>query len=80
MNTLTANDAKRNFGERLLNAQRKPIKISQNNKDAVLVMSNKDYEELKTKKVDYIEHCFENAKRDLAQGNVVDGKDFLDTL
>ena len=43
-------------------------------------MSNKDYEELKTKKVDYIKHCFENAKRDLAQGNVVDGKDFLDTL
>ncbi|MEM6510070.1 MAG: type II toxin-antitoxin system prevent-host-death family antitoxin [Pseudomonadota bacterium] len=80
MNTLTANDAKRNFGELLLNAQREPIKISKNNEDAVEFMSIKDYEELKNKKVDYIKHCFENATRDLAQGNVVDGKDFLDTL
>jgi prevent-host-death family protein len=80
MNTLTANDAKRNFGELLLNAQREPIKISKNNKDAVVVMSIRDYEELEAMKVDYIKHCFENAKRDLVQGNVVDGKDFLDTL
>ena len=80
MNTLTANDAKRNFGELLLNAQREPIKISKNNKDAVVVMSIRDYEELEAMKVDYIKHCFENAKRDLAQGNVVDGKEFLDTL
>tara|TARA_B100000470_G_scaffold37635_1_gene26756 strand:- start:1050 stop:1292 length:243 start_codon:yes stop_codon:yes gene_type:complete len=80
MNTLTANDAKRNFGELLLKAQREPIKISKNNKDAVVVMSIRGYEELEAMKVDYIKHCFENAKRDLAQGNVVDGKDFLDTL
>ena len=50
MNTLTANDAKRNFAERLLNAQREPIKISKNNEDAVEVMSIKDYEELKIRK------------------------------
>ena len=50
MNTLTANDAKRNFGELLLNAQREPIKISKNNEDAVEFMSIKDYEELKNKK------------------------------
>ena len=80
MNTLTANDAKRNFGELHLNAQREPIKISKNNEDVVVVMSIRDYEELEAMKVDYIKHCFENAKRDLAQGNVVDGKDFLDTL
>ena len=46
MQTLTANDAKRNFGELLLNAQREPIKISKNSKDAVVVMSIHDYEEL----------------------------------
>ncbi|MCG3727907.1 type II toxin-antitoxin system Phd/YefM family antitoxin, partial [Vibrio cincinnatiensis] len=46
MHTLTANDAKRNFGELLLNAQRQPIKISKNSKDAVVVMSIHDYEEL----------------------------------
>ncbi|MGL4222379.1 MAG: type II toxin-antitoxin system Phd/YefM family antitoxin, partial [Shewanella sp.] len=46
MQTITANDAKRNFGELLLNAQREPIKISKNSKDAVVVMSIHDYEQL----------------------------------
>jgi len=80
MNTLTANDAKRNFGELLLNAQREPIKISKNSKDAVVVMSIKDYEEFETMKAEYIKHCFESAKEDLAQGNVVDGETFLNAL
>ncbi|MDG1120844.1 MAG: type II toxin-antitoxin system Phd/YefM family antitoxin [Glaciecola sp.] len=80
MNTLTANDAKRNFGELLLNAQREPIKISKNSKDAVVVMSIKDYEELEAMKAEYIIHCFESAKEDFAKNNVVDGKNFLNTL
>ena len=80
MHTLTANDAKRNFGELLLNAQREPIKISKNNKDAVVVMSIKDYEELEAMKADYIRHCFESAKEDFKKGNVIDGKNFLNTL
>ena len=80
MQTLTANDAKRNFGELLLSAQREPVKISKNNKDAVVVMSIKDFEELEAMKVDYLKHCFEAAKKDLAQGNVVDGEDFLTAL
>lgn len=80
MHTLTANDAKRNFGELLLSAQREPVKISKNNKDAVVVMSIKDYEELELMKADYIKHCFEAAKKDLAQDNVVDGEAFLKSL
>ncbi len=80
MYTLTANDAKRNFGELLLNAQREPIKISKNSKNAVVVMSIKDYEELESMKADYIKHCFESAKKDLAQNNVIDGEHFLKTL
>lgn len=80
MHTLTANEAKRNFGELLLSAQRAPVKISKNSKDAVVVMSIKDYEELEAMKVDYIKHCFESAKEDLAQGNAVDGETFLKSL
>ena len=80
MLTLTANDAKRNFGERLLNAQREPAKISKNSKDAVVVMSINDDEELDAMKTDYLRHCFESAKQDLAHGNVVDGEDFLNAL
>ncbi len=80
MHTFTANDAKRNFGELLLRAQREPVKISKNSKDAAVVMSIQDYEELETMKADYIKHCFEAAKEDLAQGNVVDGETFLKNL
>lgn len=28
-------------------------------------------------KVNYLEHCFNSAKEDLAKGDVVDGEDFL---
>ncbi|MCF7484278.1 type II toxin-antitoxin system Phd/YefM family antitoxin [Vibrio sp. J1-1] len=80
MHTLTANDAKRNFGELLLSAQREPVKISKNSKDAVVVMSIQDYEELEAMKAGYIKHCFEAAKQDLSQGNVVDGETFLKSL
>lgn len=80
MQTLTANDAKRNFGELLLSAQREPLKISKNNKDAVVVMSIRDYEELEAMKADYLKHCFETAKDDLARSNTVDGEGFLNAL
>ncbi|MAY43630.1 MULTISPECIES: type II toxin-antitoxin system Phd/YefM family antitoxin [unclassified Neptuniibacter] len=80
MQTLTANDAKRNFGELLLSAQREPVKISKNSKDAVVVMSIKDYEELELMKADYLKHCFESAKKDLANGDAVDGENYLNSL
>lgn len=80
MFTLTANDAKRNFGELLLNAQREPIKISKNNKDAVVVMSIHDYEALEAMKADYLKHCFQAAKADQANNAVVDGETFLKAL
>jgi antitoxin Phd len=80
MQTLTANDAKRNFGELLLNAQREPIKISKNNKDAVVVLSVKDYEALEAMKSDYLRHCFESAISDLKNGKVVDGKAFMNSI
>ncbi|HDY8021171.1 TPA: type II toxin-antitoxin system Phd/YefM family antitoxin, partial [Vibrio vulnificus] len=54
MHTLTANDAKRNFGELLLSAQREPVKISKNSKDTVVVMSIRDFEELEAMKVEYL--------------------------
>lgn len=80
MRTLTANDAKRNFGELLLSAQREPVKISKNSKDTVVVMSIQDFEELEAMKADYLKHCFESAQNDLANGNIVDGENFLNSL
>ncbi|MBJ7539009.1 type II toxin-antitoxin system Phd/YefM family antitoxin [Marinomonas transparens] len=80
MHTLTANDAKRNFGELLLNAQREPVIISKNSKNTVVVMSMKDFEELEAMKLDYLKHCFESAKKDLDSGATVDGDAFISSL
>ncbi|MBO1272226.1 type II toxin-antitoxin system Phd/YefM family antitoxin [Shewanella sp. 4t3-1-2LB] len=80
MHTLTANDAKRNFGELLLSAQREPVKISKNSKDAVVVMSIRDFEALEAMKAEYLKHCFTAAKEELNNGNVVDGENFLNSL
>ncbi|WP_070972111.1 type II toxin-antitoxin system Phd/YefM family antitoxin [Vibrio sonorensis] len=80
MNTLTANDAKRNFGELLLRAQREPVKISKNSKDAVVVMSIQDFEELEAMKVEYLKHCFKSAQEDIDNDATVEGKRFIDSL
>ncbi|OEC83666.1 prevent-host-death protein [Photobacterium damselae subsp. damselae] len=80
MRTLSANDAKRHFGELLLNAQRGPVKISKNRKDAVVVMSIQDFEELEAMKVEYLKHCFKSAKEDLNNRTAVDGESFLNSL
>ena len=80
MYTLTENDAKRNSGELLLSAQREPVKISKNSKDAVVVMSIRDFEELEAMKVEYLKHCFSKAKSDLGNNEVADGESFIKSL
>jgi prevent-host-death family protein len=80
MNTLTANDAKRNFGELLLSAQREPVRITKNNKEAVIVMSIKDYEVLEQMKKAYLEHCFQSAHSDVESGETVDARSFISSL
>jgi prevent-host-death family protein len=47
MEKLTANEAKTNFGQLLMKAQSEPVQIDKNGKPAVVVMSTKDYQELK---------------------------------
>ncbi len=39
-----------------------------------------DDQALEVVKDNYLKHCFNSAKQDLAQGNVVDGEDFLSDL
>lgn len=39
-----------------------------------------DDQTLEVIKADYLKHCFNSAKEDLAKGNVVDGEDYLNDL
>lgn len=80
MQTLTANDSQRNFGELPLSTQHRPVKITKNSKDTVVVMSIRNYEELEAMKVEYLKHCFKSAKEDINNDIAVDGESFLNSL
>jgi len=56
------------------------VKISKNSKDAVVVMSIRDFEELEAMKAEYLKYCFAAAQKDLMNGQAVDGKSFLESL
>ena len=47
METLTASNAKREFGEVLIKAQQAPISVTRNGKPIAVVLSNTEYEKLK---------------------------------
>ncbi|MBU0910919.1 MAG: hypothetical protein KKF22_00090 [Gammaproteobacteria bacterium] len=39
-----------------------------------------DDQALEVMKADYLKHCFNSAKQDLAKGNIVDGEYFLSKM
>ena len=47
METYSATDAKREFGEMLTKSQRGPVSVTRNGKPIAVVLSNVDYEEMK---------------------------------
>jgi len=47
MQIVTASNAKREFGEILLNVQKSPIGISRNGKPIAVILSDSEYKELK---------------------------------
>ena len=47
MQTLSASNAKREFGEMLLSVQKEPISVTRNGKPIAVVLSASEYKELK---------------------------------
>ncbi len=47
MQIVTASNAKREFGEILLNVQKSPISVTRNGKPIAVVLSDSEYKELK---------------------------------
>lgn len=47
MEIVTASNAKREFGEILLNVQKSPISVTRNGKPIAVVLSDSEYKELK---------------------------------
>lgn len=80
MDTLSANDAKTQFGDLLLKAQRAPVQINKNGKPVAVVISFDEYESYEAIKLQALQARFNQAKAAIDAGNTVDGETFFDAL
>jgi len=80
MRSLTANDAKTQFGDMLLKAQREPVQINKNGKPVAVVISIDEYNQLEETKFALLKERAARAKVDIKNSNLVDGKDFMSDL
>ena len=80
MDALSANEAKTQFGDMLLKAQRAPIQINKNGKPVAVVISIDDYESIEALKLRLMQSRAAQAKADIETGNTVDGESFFDGL
>lgn len=80
MDTLSANDAKTQFGDLLLKAQRAPIQINKNGRPVAVVISMEEYESIEALKLRLLQSRAAQAKADIEAGNTVDGEAFFNDL
>ena len=80
MDSLSANEAKSQFGEMLLKAQRAPVQINKNGKPIAIVMSMDEYEGIEAMKLLLLQARVDKAKADIQAGNTVDGNAFFEAL
>ena len=80
MVVLNASDAKREFGDVLLKAQKAPVKINKNGKPVAVVVSATEYAQLEAMREEYLKAKINQGIADLEAGNVSDGRDVLKRL
>ncbi len=80
MDALSANEAKTQFGDMLLKAQRAPVQINKNGKPVAVVISMDEYESIEALKLRFLQLRAVEAKIAIKGGNTVDGESFFDSL
>lgn len=80
MQALTANDAKTQFGDMLLKAQREPVQINKNGKPVAVVISMDEYQQMEEVKFTLLQERAARAKLDIENGNLVEGEKFMSDL
>ncbi|MFC4346821.1 type II toxin-antitoxin system Phd/YefM family antitoxin [Kordiimonas lipolytica] len=80
MDALTANEAKTQFGDMLLKAQRAPVQISKNGKPVAVVISMDEYEGIEALKLRLLQSRAAQAKLDIEASNTADGETFFDDV
>jgi len=80
MEILNASDAKREFGEVLIKAQRGAVGINKNGKPVAVIISATEYAELQALKEEYLKKAIQEGLADLQNGNVADGPEVMERL
>ncbi len=80
MEILNATDAKREFGDVLLKAQKEPIAINKNGKTVAVVMSAVDYQILTNQLESLLKIELQKGMDDLQAGRVADGNTVIERL
>ncbi len=80
METLTASDAKREFGEMLMKVQKGPVGINKNGKPVAVVLSASEYEQLDQFREDWLKAKIQKGIESVEKGHVLDGKKVMDEL
>lgn len=76
METISANEAKTQFGEMLLKVQREPVQIHKNGKPVAVVLSIDVYEGMEALKLSALRSRAEKVLTD----TLIDSEDFMDRL
>ncbi|MCF6209626.1 MAG: type II toxin-antitoxin system Phd/YefM family antitoxin [Gammaproteobacteria bacterium] len=80
MDSLSANEAKTQFGDMLLKAQRAPVQINKNGKPVAVVISMDEYESIEALKLRLLQSRATQAKADIEAGHTIDGESFFNDL
>ncbi|MDX7992320.1 type II toxin-antitoxin system Phd/YefM family antitoxin [Xenorhabdus littoralis] len=80
MDALSANEAKTQFGDMLLKAQRAPIQINKNGKPVAVVISMDEYESIETLRLKLLQSRAAQASVDIESGNTIEGEVFFNEL
>ena len=78
MEICDASDAKREFGEILLKAQKEPVGINKNGKPVAVMVSASEYEELQFLKEQWLKSELQKGLDDLNAGRFKEGQDVMD--
>ena len=73
METLSASDAKREFGEVLLKVQKGPVGINRNGKPVAVMVSAETFDDLQAVQRAALQQAIDEGMADIKAGNIVDG-------
>ena len=80
METLSASDARREFGEVLLKAQKGPVGINRNGKPVAVMVSAETFDELQAVRQAALQQAIDDGIADIKAGKIVEGDEVFSRL